>query len=51
MDANHLRTIIDQHKTTPQLSPGTFVMHKPKTDEVPPVPEEPVRREAAADGA
>jgi cell division protease FtsH len=51
MDANHLRTIIDQHKTTPQLSPGTFVMHKPKTDEVPAVAEEPVRRESAADGA
>jgi cell division protease FtsH len=50
MDASHLRRIIDQHKTTPQLSPGTFVMHKPKTDEIPAVPEEPIRRESA-DGA
>ena len=35
MDAGHLRTIIDQHKTAPQLSPGTFVMHKAKPDEAP----------------
>jgi cell division protease FtsH len=50
MDASHLRTIIDQHKTTPQLSPGTFVMHKPKSEEAPPEVEEPARRESA-DGA
>jgi cell division protease FtsH len=50
MDASHLRTIIDQHKTVPQLSPGTFVMHKAKPEETPAPGDEPARREAA-DGA
>ncbi len=50
MDASHLRTIIDQHKTVPQLSPGTFVMHKVKPEEAPTPGDEPARREAA-DGA
>jgi cell division protease FtsH len=50
MDASHLRTIIDQHKTVPQLSPGTFVMHKAKLEEAPAPGDEPARREAA-DGA
>jgi len=50
MDAGHLRTIIDQHKTAPQLSPGTFVMHKAKPDEAPPSADESARRESA-DGA
>jgi cell division protease FtsH len=50
MDASHLRTIIDQHKTAPQLSPGTFVMHKAKPDEAPPAVDEAPRRESA-DGA
>jgi cell division protease FtsH len=50
MDADHLRTIIDQHKTAPQLSPGTFVMHKAKPDEAPPSADESARRESA-DGA
>jgi cell division protease FtsH len=50
MDASHLRTIIDQHKTVPQLSPGTFVMHKAKPEEAPAPGDEPARREAA-DGA
>lgn len=50
MDAGHLRTIIDQHKTAPQLSPGTFVMHKTKPDEGPALPDESARRESA-DGA
>jgi cell division protease FtsH len=50
MDADHLRKIIDQHKTVPQLSPGTFVMHKAKADEAPASADEAVRRESA-DGA
>ncbi len=50
MDASHLRTIIDQHKTVPQLSPGTFVMHKAKPEESPAPGDEPARRETA-DGA
>jgi cell division protease FtsH len=50
MDASHLRTIIDQHKTAPQLSPGTFVMHKAKPEEAVPATEESARRETA-DGA
>jgi cell division protease FtsH len=50
MDADHLRKIIDQHKTVPQLSPGTFVMHKAKPDEAPGSTDEAVRRESA-DGA
>jgi cell division protease FtsH len=50
MDASHLRTIIDQHKTVPQLSPGTFVMHKAKPEDAPAPGDEPARREVA-DGA
>jgi hypothetical protein len=51
MDAAHLRSIIDQHKTAPQLSPGTFVNHPPRPEEPPAaVVEEPLRRESA-DGA
>jgi len=50
MDAAHLRSIIDQHKTAPQLSPGTFVNHPPRPEEAPPVVEEPLRRESG-DGA
>ncbi len=50
MDAGHLRKIIDQHKTAPQLSPGTFVMHKAKPDEAPVSADETARRESA-DGA
>jgi cell division protease FtsH len=50
MDSAHLRSIIDQHKTTPQLSPGTFASHPVRPEEAPPAPEEPLRRESA-DGA
>jgi cell division protease FtsH len=53
MDADHLRKIIDQHKTTPQLSPGTFVVHPAKTEEevaAATATEEPPLRESA-DGA
>jgi len=50
MDSDHLRKIIDQHKTVPQLSPGTFVVHKAKPDEAPVSPDETPRRESA-DGA
>ena len=50
MDADHLRKIIDQHKTAPQLSPGTFVMHKTKPEEAPASADEASRRESA-DGA
>jgi len=50
MDAAHLRSIIDQHKTVPQLSPGTFVAHPPQPEEPTPEVEELHRREAA-DGA
>ncbi len=50
MDAAHLRSIIDQHKTVPQLSPGTFVNHPAHPAETPPAVEEPLRRESA-DGA
>ncbi len=50
MDAAHLRSIIDQHKTTPQLSPGTFVNHPAQPEEAAPEVEDLHRREAA-DGA
>ncbi len=51
MDAAHLRSIIDQHKTAPQLSPGTFVDPSRRPEEAPaPAAEEPLRRESA-DGA
>ena len=51
MDAAHLRSIIDQHKTAPQLSPGTFVDPSRRSEEAPvPAAEEPLRRESA-DGA
>ena len=49
MDADHLRKIIDQHKTAPQLSPGTFVVHKAKSDEPGVAAEEAPRH--SADGA
>jgi cell division protease FtsH len=51
MDAAHLRSIIDQHKTTPQLSPGTFVNHLARPEEPAPAADEVHRRESAADGA
>ncbi len=50
MDAAHLRSIIDQHKTVPQLSPGTFVNHPVHPAETPPAVEEPLRRESADGG-
>jgi cell division protease FtsH len=49
MDAAHLRSIIDQHKTVPQLSPGTFVTPA-RPEGTPPAVDEPLRRESA-DGA
>jgi cell division protease FtsH len=50
MDAAHLRSIIDQHKTVPQLSPGTFVTHPAQPAE-PAADVEDLHRREAADGA
>jgi cell division protease FtsH len=47
MDADRLRGIIDRHKTTPQISHGTFVPHPPKPGEAPGPLEEPLCRDAA----
>jgi cell division protease FtsH len=51
MDADHLRSIIDQHKTSPQLSPGTFVLHKTKVEEPATTAEEAAPRRESVDGA
>ncbi|MBL8852208.1 MAG: ATP-dependent zinc metalloprotease FtsH [Planctomycetaceae bacterium] len=48
MDGEQLQRILDAHKTTPQIMPGTFI-EKPAGRELPPAPE--VERREAVEGA
>ncbi len=51
MDSNHLQKILDEHKTGPQIKPGTNATTSPSTAEEKPADEKDGQRRESADGA